>query len=382
MKDIYELLNDIDIDEKELEEMKAYEFEKEKVKRNLKQAIHKKKKTKNWKKGVAVASILVGLSVATLGIGFPTYAGGLPIVGDIFRFLDNGRTGLYENHKTNTDGKKGLHYDYKQHATEINMTKESNGIKVTVNDAVFDGKTVSLTYSIESNQDLGQNPSTFDFLKIKESDGISGSNQISKVDEGKYVGLVTASYFAGSKKDKVNIEWNIESINVSENQREIKGDWNFSLSLHAPESKEQSIRGSSEKEGVKVSLEKMEVAPMSFIIFYNQEHSKGLLSNWDDVDVELEIKDDLGNQYVGEGNGGMSTDAEPNKSHWSTTFQKLNKNAKKLIITPHVNLRIRTPENYGGVEIIGGQEKKIEVPKKEAKSKDIVLDDIVIDLKK
>lgn len=79
------------------------------------------------------------------------------------------------------------------------MTKESNGIKVTVNDAVFDEKTVSLTYSIESNQDLGQNPSTFDFLKIKESDGVSGSNQIFKVDEGKYVGLVTTSYFAGSK---------------------------------------------------------------------------------------------------------------------------------------------------------------------------------------
>ena len=58
---------------------------------------------------MAAASILVGLSVATLGIGFPTY-GGLPIVGDIFRFLDNGRTGLYEN--------------YKEFSTELNMTRE------------------------------------------------------------------------------------------------------------------------------------------------------------------------------------------------------------------------------------------------------------------
>ncbi|MDD1371164.1 DUF4179 domain-containing protein, partial [Bacillus sp. MHSD17] len=94
MKDIYELLNDIDIDEKELEEIETSEIEKEKVKRNVKQSIRTKKKMKSWKKGVAAASILVGLSVATLGIGFPTYAGGLPIVGDIFRFLDNGRTGL------------------------------------------------------------------------------------------------------------------------------------------------------------------------------------------------------------------------------------------------------------------------------------------------
>ncbi|MCR9019631.1 DUF4179 domain-containing protein, partial [Bacillus paranthracis] len=108
MKDIYELLNDIDIDEKELEEIEASEIEKEKVKRNVKQSMRTKKKMKSWKKGVAAASILVGVSVAMLGIGFPTYAGGLPIVGDIFRFLDNGRTGLYEN--------------YKEFSTELNMT--------------------------------------------------------------------------------------------------------------------------------------------------------------------------------------------------------------------------------------------------------------------
>lgn len=50
MKDIYELLNDIDIDEKELEEIGTSEIEKEKVKRNLKQSIRTKKKMKSWKK--------------------------------------------------------------------------------------------------------------------------------------------------------------------------------------------------------------------------------------------------------------------------------------------------------------------------------------------
>ena len=57
---------------------------------------------------MAAASILVGLSVATLGIGFPTY--GIANCRDIFRFLDNGRTGLYEN--------------YKEFSTELNMTRE------------------------------------------------------------------------------------------------------------------------------------------------------------------------------------------------------------------------------------------------------------------
>ena len=36
------------------------------------------------------------------------------------------------------------------------MTRESNGVKVTINDAVFDGRTITITYSIESDKDLGR----------------------------------------------------------------------------------------------------------------------------------------------------------------------------------------------------------------------------------
>ena len=85
--------------------------------------------------------------------------------------------------------------------------------------------------------------------------------------------------------------------------------------------------------------------------------------------MELEIKDDLGNKYAGEGNGGTSTVAEPHKSSWSSTFQKLNENATKLIVTPRVHLRVHTPENHGGVEYVNGKEKKIEVPKKKRRVK-------------
>ncbi|AJH83390.1 MULTISPECIES: DUF4179 domain-containing protein [Bacillus cereus group] len=368
MKDIYELLNDIDIDEKELEEIEASEIEKEKVKRNLKQSIRTKKKMKSWKKGVAAASILVGLSVATLGIGFPTYAGGLPIVGDIFRFLDNGRTGLYEN--------------YKEFSTELNMTRDSNGVKVTINDAVFDGRTITITYSIESDKDLGEKPNIFGYPQVMGFNGGGGSSQVTKVGEKKYVGMTTMSGNSSKRLDVANVWWNMEEIELDYKGNSIKGNWNFALSLKAMESKEVKVNGVSENELIKVNIDKMEVTPMSFIVFFNQEESKVLRSIWDSADVELEIKDDLGNKYAGEGNGGTSTVAEPHKSSWSATFQKLNKNATKLIVTPHVNLRVHTSENFGGVEFINGIEKKIEVPNKEAKKKDIVLDDIVIDLKK
>lgn len=344
MKDIYELLNDIDIDEKELEEIEASEIEKEKVKRNVKQSIRTKKKMKSWKKGVAAASILVGLSVATLGIGFPTYAGGLPIVGDIFRLLDNGRTGLYEN--------------YKEFSTELNMTRESNGVKVTINDAVFDGRTITITYSIESDKDLGEKPNIFGYPQVMGFNGGGGSSQVTKVGEKKYVGMTTMSGNSSKRLDVANVWWNMEEIELDYKGNSIKGNWNFALSLKAMESKEVKVNRVSENELIKVNIDKMEVTPMSFIVFFNQEESKVLRSIWDSADVELEIKDDLGNKYAGEGNGGTSTVAEPHKSSWSSTFQKLNENATKLIVTPRVHLRVHTPENHGGVEYVKRNRKK------------------------
>ena len=45
------------------------------------------------------------------------------------------------------------------------------------------------------------------------------------------------------------------------------------------------------------------MSPVSFILYYNQEVSKDARKEWDSVDVELTVKDDLGNDYSGEGNG-------------------------------------------------------------------------------
>ena len=50
MKDIYELLNDIDIDENEFEEMKVSEIEKARIKKRLKKSIHEKSNT--YKKAI------------------------------------------------------------------------------------------------------------------------------------------------------------------------------------------------------------------------------------------------------------------------------------------------------------------------------------------
>lgn len=380
MKDIYELLNDINIDENEFEEMEVSELEKSKVKNTLKKSINKKRKIKSWKKNVAVASILVGLSATTFGLTFPAYAKNIPVIEDIFRFFDNGRTESSIDSYDVKDEEKGLYYDYKKFSNEINITKESNGVKITVNDAVFDGKTVSITYSIESEQNLGENV----FIDSPDIEGIGamgGSGKTTKIDSNNYVGILSLSKMEDKTLDIANIKWNINSIQNPDNQTEIKGVWNFDFSLNAVDSTMQLSDSSSEQNGVKVNIEKISVTPLSFIVYYDQIVSENIRNKWDGVNVELEIKDDLGNVYSGEGNGGKGTDSY--NMNWSKTFEKLDENATKLIVTPHITLRDYNSDNYGSVEITKDGEREIQLPEKPGKGKEeFVLSDIVFELKK
>ncbi|OEC01449.1 ECF-type sigma factor negative effector [Lysinibacillus sphaericus] len=381
MKDIYELLNDINIDENEFEEMEVSELEKAKVKNTLKKSINKKRKMQSWKKNVAVASILVGLSATTFGLTFPAYAKNIPVIEDIFRFFDNGRTESSIDSNDVKDEEKGLYYNYKQFSNEINLTKESNGIKITVNDAVFDGKTVTLTYSIESEQDLGKHAGT-SLPKIEGMNALGGTDRTTKIDTNKYVGILTVSNLEDKTLDIANIKWNIDSIQNPDNHTEIKGDWNFDFSLNAVDSTMQLSDSSSERNGVKVNIEKISVNPMSFIVYYDQIVSENISNKWDGVDVELEIKDDLGNVYSGEGNGGKGTDSY--NMSFSKTFEKLDENATKLIVSPHITLRDYNSDNYSSVEVSkDGVEREITLPEKSGKGKEeFVLEDIVIELKK
>ncbi|WHY84673.1 DUF4179 domain-containing protein [Neobacillus novalis] len=341
MKDIYQLLNDVNLDEIEFEEMEVSALEKANVKRTLKKSIIiKNKQTKAWKMNIAAASILVGLSLTSF-VTLPAYAGNIPVIEDIFRFFDHGTTGLSgadkEDFNESKDTQKkniGLYYDYKKYSNEINITKESNGVKFTINDAVFDGKTATLTYTIESEQDIGN--ANFTLPRISGMYATGGTGITTKIDTNKYVGFLTVNNLEDEKFDVADIKWNIDSIKNPDNKTEIKGDWKFDFSVKATESKVQILSGiTSEKNGVKVNVEKISITPMSFTLFYNQEVSELIQSTWDGVHVDLEIKDDLGNIYSGQENGGEGAEGTYN-INWSKTFEKLDQKASKLIITPHV----------------------------------------------
>lgn len=336
MKDIYELLNDVNVDDKEFEEMEVTEFEKAKVKRTLKKSMINKKKRMGWKKNIAAAAMVVGLSTAALGLAFPAYAGNIPVIGDIFKFLDNDRTGMYDS--------------YKEFSTELNLTQESNGIKMTINDAVYDGKTVAITYSIESERDLGELVKLNDMATIRKGNyGMGGRSQISKIDDTHYVGLDEVTFF-DLTSDTIDIKWNVDRFFLHDTDEEVKGKWDFVFSLKATDNQVLLSNESAEQNGVRVSVEKVTFTPMSFIVYYDQLLSEQAKRKWNNVDVGIEVRDDLGNVYAGDGAGGSGQGDYA--MNWSETFGKLDPNATKLIITPTVNLSNIDYGDGGGEELL------------------------------
>lgn len=97
MKDIYELLNNIDIDENEFEEMKVSEIEKVRIKKRLKKSIHKK--DNGYKKVIKIASCAV-LCLSVFSAIFPSYANEVYLVKVISKTIDTIR-GYFE---TNDNG--------------------------------------------------------------------------------------------------------------------------------------------------------------------------------------------------------------------------------------------------------------------------------------
>lgn len=370
MKDIYELLNDVDIDENEMEIMEVSDIEKANVKKYLKKSL---KKNKGWKKkgliAAALCCIVIG-SIGAVGITNPAYAAQIPVVGDIFRFLDNERTGLYDK--------------YKENANEINVTKESNGTTITIKDAIFDGKTISYTYEIKTDQDLGEDPMICgggDFNIKGYRGGMTGSAITKKVAENTYIGQENRTI--DEEKDEVSCKLIIREImDTEENHSDVKisGKWDFDFNLKAISSDKQIINKGTEKDGVKANIDSITKTSMSFIVNYSQVVPNALKEKWFNMDLEIEIKDDLGNIYKGQGNGGYGNDKD-NTMHWSKTFGKLDEKATKLIVTPKMHLS----NTGGGVSVDeNGKETEIKhtIDIEHPERGEIKFDDVVVDLEK
>jgi hypothetical protein len=132
----------------------------------------KKKKTK-LKIAVSVAAIFVAF--LTIGITMPAYAQNIPIIGSIFKILD-----------------RGLYSGYDKYSSDINVTKEDKGIKMTITSVVYDGIELSIAYRVESDKKISESPFNLDTeIKIngEKTSFSSGGNGDYIEEERAYIGV-------------------------------------------------------------------------------------------------------------------------------------------------------------------------------------------------
>jgi hypothetical protein len=350
MKDIYELLNRLELDAEEFEEAETDEVETARVKARLKQSIRQQHPRRRTKRIVATA-VIVGFSTLAAGFSFPQAASQLPVIGNLFTLFDEEKTGFYD--------------DYEVHSTPLNLVEESNGIKVMLNNAIFDGKTATVTFTVQSEHDLGDHPLTNQF-DIKGVHALAGSSEIKKVNTHEYRGMMTGSALEGENLDIADITWDVGSFTIynGESSDEIKGDWQFAFKLAAPDRKTKIVDQVSSQDGVEVAVEKVISTPYGFTIFYS-ESIEGIKPNSVSSSVDLIVKDDLGNIYPSQGNGGYGTDLA--HMNWSTTFSKLDPNATRIIVTPELDIKSFSESKLADFNI---------------KNSKVILEDMVIEVEK
>ncbi|WP_060203756.1 DUF4179 domain-containing protein [Sporosarcina koreensis] len=312
-------------------------------KANIKRAVMRGRKRKNHlPRNLSVAAAFFIASGITLGAAFPTLAAKLPIVGNFFELFVDDDNYVFEK--------------FDSFSTDIGVTKESNGIRVTVTDAVYDGENIAIAYTIEGEQEFGTKPilegafHAEEFGDSYEHYGFHPEYITKKISDTEYAGLFIYQLIEGPKPDEIHATWKGDSIlDVWNVKNEFPGDWTFNLTLQAlngEETKSFTDAGiTSEADGVHVALTKMTKTPITTTLYLSENVDVRTAAledeEWRGALLTYVVTDDLGNEYnaIHYKDTGHSTDFR--KEHRSVpriTTTTFHEDATSITITPYVNV--------------------------------------------
>lgn len=239
------------------------ELEKKRMFKNL-----TKSNKASYIKKVAAAVIVMGLAIGLFGMTVPSYAENIPVVSSIFKFL-------------------GINQGYGKIIDKYGISKESSGIKVTINDVVYDGYKLVVSYTIEGNKPFDGKPYLGATKKQKcgETNGLGalvelGGKKSSTMSEDSYgefedknkklysgaiIFTISSDNFYSDKEleemgvknvvkirnekyidvdripDKFNFKLNIDGLSETNSdgnlKKNINGKWNFNFSVECKKAK-------------------------------------------------------------------------------------------------------------------------------------------------
>lgn len=269
---------------------------------------------------LAVAAVL-GISVLTTSFMAPAIANQIPFIQSILTYFED----------------DALPNTYSDFATVVNQVQSSNGIDVMIENAVYDGTNIILTYAIKTEKDLGYNPKSDGFLELEPATGIGGTGSIEKIYENTYVGIEKVTpHFKGESPKEILIQWQPKTFMNLQTNKKFVGDWNFEFTLAQLPTYVQQLNQTMEQDGLTIELKSLERSEMAAVLQYEFYVESSILQDWPFVSIEMaEVKDNLGNIYEINGNGGVSQNKGA-KNQWRATIYSLDPNATSLTLLPAV----------------------------------------------
>ena len=241
----------------------------------------------------------------------------LPVIGNVFDYFGSTSKPAYK--------------EFGQLATDVGRTAEDKGVLINIDQGVFDGTTITLAVTIQTNKNYG---SSLMFDGWPSVEGVPTGNAGASFEKVKglgYAGIMTITPHFENTPDEVDVIW--EPKMLLGDKKEVKGDWKLDFSLPRIEAEVQTLNKEVEKDGVAILFKEVRKTPLTFNIYYQQLVDPAMLDEWIAVEAEMKATDDLGNEYEVPYNGGFADGSARTQEdlQWSATIHNIDPQATKLI---------------------------------------------------
>ncbi len=324
MKDIYELLNDVEIDLEEYNNAPLDASYKRKLKSMLRKRLQKN--GQRWLglvKAIAIAcSITLIILFATYRIS-PVFATSIPLVGNIIKNI----TG-YE------------YEEFDRYTSIINETKEKDNLKITLNEVMLDDNQLRLAFTIKTTDYMIKNLVSIMTPTVEingeqfSQSGVSGIGEYE--DEKTLIWITTFDVHDQKLPSQMKLDVYFENLVFEQDNAEnimLKGPWAFQLNLS-----KETIRTKTEDYHIgreishnktSMELQEMTITPLTTYVSFK---FKG------EAPLDLILRDDQGRELMIETSGYGDQGLLETIGHYMTgsmSFSAVPKDSKELKIIPY-----------------------------------------------
>jgi hypothetical protein len=289
----------------------------------------KRRKNMLLKRTVAAAGVTIVI-LTCLSVAFPSYARNVPVVSSVFQFLSD---------------RNLIDKDYIAYSSDLNLSRTSNEVTVTINSIAYDGIDLSIGYTVESKDDMKNNPHILDKeFRIngrKTSFGSGGTGEL--INKNTYVGVdsfhIANDYLPKEiKRDTLGGDITIPDtfimeLNIKEFSNNLKGKWDFKFRVS-----KDKIKG--KVHDVKTSVDLSALRPglkVNEVIFTPINTALRSVANnpgSDDI-VNYFVFDDKGRGLSAKGGSGSGS-GDINKFYMEDTFKNIYEDTKSVTFIPYV----------------------------------------------